>query len=86
MTPHARVLEALDRITGERVAVKLWREGKPMAGRIPAGNLGVVVDKRKLADALAAWRDRESKLLVSRGGKEWEPYLVVTAAGAPPDL
>jgi tetratricopeptide (TPR) repeat protein len=40
----------------ERVAIKLWREGKVLKGRVPAGKLGVVLDPRPLVEALKAWR------------------------------
>jgi hypothetical protein len=38
----------------EPVVIKLWREGQTLSGRIPAGKLGVVLDRRPVADALAA--------------------------------
>jgi CHAT domain-containing protein/tetratricopeptide (TPR) repeat protein len=57
----------------ERIPIKLWREGKELAGRIPAGKLGVVFDKRPIGEALAEWRNQESRLLaLSRGEKEWQ--------------
>src|SRR5262249_37670392 len=37
----------------------------------PAGELGVVVDKRPVAEALAAWRKQESDLLGR--GENWQP-------------
>src|SRR5262249_29210779 len=46
-----------------RVSIKLGGDGKETRGRIPAGNLGVVVDKRPIAEALAEWREQESRLL-----------------------
>jgi CHAT domain-containing protein/tetratricopeptide (TPR) repeat protein len=46
-----------------RVVVKLWRDGQTLTGRIPTGKLGVVLDRRPLAEALAAWRKQESALL-----------------------
>ena len=55
-----------------RVPLKLWREGKMLAGRIPAGELGVVVDKRRVAEALAAWRKRGSELLALGRGGDWQ--------------
>ena len=55
-----------------RVSVKLWREGKTLAGRIPVGKLGVAIDKRPVAEALAAWRKRESELL-DLGRGSWQP-------------
>jgi tetratricopeptide (TPR) repeat protein len=58
---------------GEWVAVKLWRQGKTLSGRIPTGTLGVVVDQRPLAVALAAWRAGERSLLALTRGKEWTP-------------
>jgi CHAT domain-containing protein len=58
---------------GDRVAIKLWREGQTLQGRIPAGKLGIIVDKRPLAEALAAWRNEERKLLASARGPEWTP-------------
>jgi CHAT domain-containing protein/Tfp pilus assembly protein PilF len=57
----------------ERVPLKLWREGKGLAGRVPAGNLGVVIDKRPLAEALAAWRKQEGDLLALGRGQDWLP-------------
>ena len=56
----------------ERIPIKLWRDGKPLGGRIPAGELGVVVDKKPVAEALAAWRVTTYKLTAPRGGKEWD--------------
>jgi hypothetical protein len=56
----------------ERVPIKLWREGKEMGGRIPAGKLGVVVDKRPVAEALAEWRKQESSLLALGRGEDWQ--------------
>ena len=56
----------------ERVPLKLWREGRTLAGRVPAGKLDVVVDKRAIAEALAAWRKRESELL-ALGRGDWQP-------------
>jgi CHAT domain-containing protein len=55
----------------ERAAIRLWREGQTLRGRIPAGKLGVVVDKRPIAEALAAWRDEERELLAATRGPEW---------------
>jgi tetratricopeptide (TPR) repeat protein len=55
----------------ERVAIRLWRDGKALAGRIPAGKLGVVVDQRPLGEALAAWRAEERKLLASTRARSW---------------
>ena len=55
-----------------RVPLKLWREGKALQGRVPTGKLGVAVDKRPVAEALAAWRKRRGDLVPGRGG-EWEP-------------
>jgi tetratricopeptide (TPR) repeat protein len=58
----------------ERVPIKLWREGKTLAGRIPAGKLGVALDRRPLAEALAAWRQQENRqLALVRGDKDWPP-------------
>jgi CHAT domain-containing protein/Tfp pilus assembly protein PilF len=57
----------------DRVAIKLWREGKTLADRIPAGKLGVIVDKRPIGTALAAWREEERKLLAYNRGGEWAP-------------
>jgi CHAT domain-containing protein len=56
----------------ERVAIKLWREGKMGAGRITGGPLGVIIDKRRIGEALDAWRTEERKLLASERGKKWE--------------
>ncbi len=56
----------------ERVPITLWREGKKMAGRVPGGNLGVVVDRKPIAEALAAWRKQESSLLTLGRGEEWQ--------------
>ncbi len=62
----------LKETTGEdRVALKLWREGKTLSGRIPAGSLGVVVDKRPIAEALVDWRKQETALLNIGRGEEW---------------
>ena len=58
---------------GERVPLRFWREGRTLAGRIPAGRLGVVVDKRSVAEALAAWRKQEKELLVLGRGGDWQP-------------
>src|SRR5262249_40838277 len=56
----------------ERVPLKLWREGRTMSGRVPAGRLGLAVDRRPIAEALAEWRKQESRLLaLSRGS--WQP-------------
>jgi CHAT domain-containing protein len=55
------------------VSVRLWREGKVLTERLPAGQLGVVVDKRPVAEALAAWRKRASESLTLGRGKEWQP-------------
>ena len=57
----------------DRVPLKLWRDGKTLAGRIPAGKLGVAVDKRPVAEALAAWRKQESNLLALGRGDTWQP-------------
>jgi tetratricopeptide (TPR) repeat protein len=58
----------------ERVQLKFWREGKVFAGRIPAGKLGVAVDRRPVAEALAAWRAQEAnRLALTRSGKQWSP-------------
>ena len=57
----------------DRVPLKLWREGQTLAGRIPAGKLGVAVDKRPVAQALAAWRKQESDLLTLGRGDTWQP-------------
>ena len=57
----------------DRVPIKLWRDGKGLQGRIPAGKLGVAVDKRPLAQALAAWRQQESNLLTLGRGDDWQP-------------
>jgi CHAT domain-containing protein len=51
--------------------VKLWREGQALQGRIPAGKLGVVVDKRPIAEALAVWRKQQSDLL-TLGRGDWQ--------------
>ena len=56
----------------ERVPLRLWREGKLLGGRIPAGKLGVAVDKRPIGEALAAWRKRESDLLALGRGGDWQ--------------
>jgi CHAT domain-containing protein/Tfp pilus assembly protein PilF len=55
----------------DRVAIQLWREGQSLQRRIPAGKLGIVVDKRPIGEALAAWRDEERKLLASARGPDW---------------
>jgi CHAT domain-containing protein/Tfp pilus assembly protein PilF len=55
----------------DRVALQLWRDGQSLQGRVPAGKLGVIVDKRPIAEALAAWRDQERKLLASARGPQW---------------
>jgi hypothetical protein len=57
----------------ERVPVKLWREGKALAGRIPSGELGVVFDRRPIAEALAAWRKKEAELARLGRGDDWQP-------------
>ena len=57
----------------ERVPLRLWREGRTLAGRISAGKLGVAVDKRPVAEALAAWRKQEGELLALGRGQEWQP-------------
>jgi CHAT domain-containing protein len=57
----------------ERVAIKLWREGKTLNGRIPAGKLDVILDKRPLAEALLAWRAEERKQLAYDRGTQWTP-------------
>ena len=57
----------------DRVPLKLWRDGKTLAGRIPTGKLGVAVDKRPVAEALAAWRKQESDLLTLGRGDNWQP-------------
>jgi tetratricopeptide (TPR) repeat protein len=54
----------------ERVAIKVWREGQALAGRIPSGELGVVLDKRPVAEALGAWRAEEISPRSSPRGKE----------------
>jgi CHAT domain-containing protein/Tfp pilus assembly protein PilF len=56
-----------------RMAIQLWREGQTLQGRIPAGKLGIVVDKRPIAEALAAWRAEQRKLLAVARGPEWTP-------------
>jgi tetratricopeptide (TPR) repeat protein len=55
------------------VLVKLWRDGKAGAGRIPSGELGVVLDDRPIAEALAAWRKKEAELLSPARGEDWKP-------------
>ena len=55
-----------------RVPLKLWREGKRLQGRIRSGKLGVAVDKRPVAEALAAWRKQESDLLSLGRGDTWQ--------------
>jgi CHAT domain-containing protein len=57
----------------DRVVVRLWREGQTLAGRIPAGKLGVVLDRRPPAEALAAWRKEQSTLLALDRGKTFAP-------------
>jgi tetratricopeptide (TPR) repeat protein len=57
----------------DRVAIWLWREGKTLQGRIPAGKLGVIVDKRPISEALAAWRSEERKLVAYNRGAKWAP-------------
>jgi CHAT domain-containing protein/tetratricopeptide (TPR) repeat protein len=71
------------RATGpeERVPLKLWREGKLLAGRVPGGKLGVAVDRRAVAEALAAWRDEQSKVLASTRGQEDLLALAASSAG-----
>jgi Tfp pilus assembly protein PilF len=56
-----------------RVVLKLWRDGQELAGRIPAGKLSVVLDRRGVAEALAAWRQQESKLLALDRGDRFAP-------------
>jgi tetratricopeptide (TPR) repeat protein len=57
---------------GERIAVRLWREGRVLAGRLPAGKLGVLLDSRPVVEALAAWRKKQSSLLASLNrGDDW---------------
>jgi tetratricopeptide (TPR) repeat protein len=53
------------------VPLKLWREGKTLQRRIPPGKLGVVVDRRRVAEALAEWRQEQTRLLASLRGKDW---------------
>jgi tetratricopeptide (TPR) repeat protein len=55
------------------VAVKLWRGGKVLAGRVPGGKLGVLVDARPPAEALAAWRAGQDEALGARSGEAWRP-------------
>jgi hypothetical protein len=56
---------------GDRVPRRLWRQGQTLQGRLPAGPLGVTVDRRLLAEALAAWRGERRQLLTAlRGGPE----------------
>jgi S1-C subfamily serine protease len=43
------------------VSLKFWRAGQALAGRIPPGELGVLVDDRPLQEALGVWRDQEDK-------------------------
>ena len=57
----------------DRVPLRLWREGKTLAGRIAAGKLGVVVDKRPVAEALAAWRKQAGDLRTLGRGGDWQP-------------
>ena len=56
----------------DRVPLKLWREGKTLAGRLAAGKLGVVIDRRPVAEALAAWRQQERDLLALGRGEDWQ--------------
>jgi CHAT domain-containing protein len=56
------------------VPVRLWREGKTFQGRLPPGPLGVTVDRRPVAVALAAWRGEQRQVLAAlRGGPEPAP-------------
>jgi CHAT domain-containing protein len=56
----------------DRVPLKLWREGRTLSGRIPSGKLGVVLDRRPIAEALTAWRKQESELLALGRGDTWQ--------------
>jgi tetratricopeptide (TPR) repeat protein len=56
-----------------RVAVRLWREGRILSGQIPSGKLGLTLDSRPVAEALAAWRGKQTRLLASLSrGDEWQ--------------
>jgi hypothetical protein len=57
----------------EQVPLRLWREGKTGQRRLPPGPLGVTVDRRPVAEALAAWRGEERKLLAAVRGATPEP-------------
>jgi tetratricopeptide (TPR) repeat protein len=57
----------------DRVVIKLWRDGKTFAPRLPAGNLDVVLAKRPLRKALDAWRADERKLLAYDRAAAWAP-------------
>jgi CHAT domain-containing protein len=54
------------------VPIRLWREGKMLQGRLPPGTLGVVVDRRPIAAALADWRGKQRRLVAARRGDSWK--------------
>jgi CHAT domain-containing protein/tetratricopeptide (TPR) repeat protein len=64
--------EDLKRSSEERVPIKFWREGKELQGRIPGGPLGLIVDKRPIAEALAEWRKKETTFLSVGRGEPWQ--------------
>jgi tetratricopeptide (TPR) repeat protein len=41
---------------GPPVPAQLWRDGQTLPVRLPAGKLGVLLDKRPVAEALVAWQ------------------------------
>jgi tetratricopeptide (TPR) repeat protein len=69
-------------ISKERAAVRVWREGKEMEGRVEGGALGMSVDVRPAAEAIRE-RRRTDALLAQRGtghaalpGTRWEVEAV----------
>jgi tetratricopeptide (TPR) repeat protein len=52
-------------ITGDRAAVRVWREGKEMDARLNGGALGVSIDRRPAAEAIRA---RQGDLLLAQRG------------------
>jgi tetratricopeptide (TPR) repeat protein len=55
----------------QRVAVRVWRDGKTFERQVRPGPLGVVVADEPAPRALAALR-RLDQRLASRGGEEWD--------------
>jgi tetratricopeptide (TPR) repeat protein len=77
-----RLLKSLDDLSAALAAgpapLLYWRDGSEGAVRLPAGRLGVTLDKRPVAEAVKAWR-QENNSLAQRGtghkplpGTRWE--------------